>query len=103
MRNALAYVPKSQQSMASASLRQAFLQDTPQKAQAVCRAAAGQMREKWPKLGVSMGDSEHDVLAYMGFPEQRRAKLHSTNALERLNKMGYPGQQACGGFLAAAA
>ena len=33
-----------------------------------------------------MGDSEHDVLAYMGFPEQHRAKLHNTNPLERLNK-----------------
>ena len=33
-----------------------------------------------------MDDSEHDVLAYMSFPEQHRAKLHSTNPLERLNK-----------------
>ena len=94
IRNALAYVPKGQQSMASASLRQAFLQDTPEKAQAVWRTAADQMRAKWPRLGVFMDDSEHDVpaqtlwvsLAYMGFPEQHRAKLHSTNPLERLNK-----------------
>ena len=33
-----------------------------------------------------MDNSEHDVLAYMGFPVQHRAKLHSTNPLERLNK-----------------
>ncbi len=33
-----------------------------------------------------MDDSEPDVLAYMGFPAQHRAKLHSTNPLERLNK-----------------
>jgi transposase-like protein len=26
------------------------------------------------------------VLAYMAFPAQHRAKLHSTNPLERLNK-----------------
>jgi len=44
------------------------------------------VRERWPKLGVFMDDSEHDVLAYMGFPDQHRAKLHSTNPLERLNK-----------------
>ena len=50
-----------------------------------------------------MDDSEDDVLAYMAFPPQHRTKLHSTNPLERLNKMGYPGQQACGGFLAIAA
>ena len=33
-----------------------------------------------------MDDGEHDVLAYMPFPAQHRAKLHSTNPLERLNK-----------------
>jgi putative transposase len=86
MRNALAYVPKGQHSMASASLRQAFLQEDADKARQVWRAAADQMRQKWPKLGVFMDDSEHDVLAYMGFPEQHRAKLHSTNPMERLNK-----------------
>jgi len=39
-----------------------------------------------------MDESEHDVLAYMAFPGQHRTKLHSTNPLERLNKMGYPGR-----------
>ena len=29
--------------------------------------------------------NEIDVLAYMTFPAQHRAKLHSTNPLERLN------------------
>jgi len=33
-----------------------------------------------------MDDAEHDVLAYMTFPEQHRVKLHNTNPLERLNK-----------------
>jgi transposase-like protein len=33
-----------------------------------------------------MDESEADVLAYMAFPAQHRAKLHSTNPLERLNK-----------------
>ena len=32
-----------------------------------------------------MDDAEADVLAYMGFPLAHRAKLHSTNPLERLN------------------
>ena len=85
MRNALAYVPKGQQSMAPASLRQAFLQEDAEKAHQVWRAAADGMRQRWPKLGVFMNDSEHDVLAYNGFPKQQPAKLHSTNPLERLN------------------
>jgi transposase-like protein len=32
-----------------------------------------------------MDAAEHDVLAYMGFPAAHRAKLHSTNPIERLN------------------
>jgi putative transposase len=44
------------------------------------------MRQRWPKLGTFMDESEHDVLAYMAFPIQHRTKLHSTNPLERLNK-----------------
>src|SRR5713226_7424525 len=32
-----------------------------------------------------MDDAETDVLAYMGFPAQHRAKIHSTNPFERLN------------------
>ncbi len=32
-----------------------------------------------------MDEAEPDVLAYMTFPQQHRAKLHSTNPLERLN------------------
>ena len=72
--------------MVAASLRQAFLQDASEKAHQVWRAAANAMRQRWSKLVVFMDDSEHDVLAYMGFPEQHRAKLHSTNRLERINK-----------------
>jgi len=32
-----------------------------------------------------MDDAEPDVLAYMNFPAPHRAKLHSTNPIERLN------------------
>lgn len=86
MRNALAYVPKGQQTMVAAALRQAFLQPDQESARRVWRQMADQFRARWPKLGALMDDSEHDVLAYMAFPTQHRAKLHSTNSLERLNK-----------------
>ena len=86
MRNALAYVPKGQQTMVAAALRQAFLQPDQASARRVWRGMADQFRERWPKLASCIDESEHDVLAYMGFPAQHRAKLHSTNPLERLNK-----------------
>src|SRR5918994_588610 len=44
------------------------------------------LRDRWPKLGTLMDEAETDVLAYLSFPAQHRAKLHSTNPLERLNK-----------------
>ena len=36
--------------------------------------------------GLKAADSETDVLSHLDFPEQHRAKVHSTNPLERLNK-----------------
>jgi putative transposase len=86
MRNALAHVPKGQQTMVAAALRQAFLQPDREAAGKVFRHVADQLRPRWPKLAALMDESEPDVLAYMAFPAQHRAKLHSTNPLERLNK-----------------
>ena len=86
MRNAQAYVPKGQQNMVSAVLRQAFTQLDHQNASQTMRHVADQLRDKWPKLGAFIDDSEVDVLAYMNFPSQHRVKIHSTNPIERLNK-----------------
>ncbi len=86
LRNALAYVPKGQQSMVAAAIRQVFLQPDRETAHQTFRHVADQLRPRWPKLAAFMDESEHDVLAHMGFPAQHRAKLHSTNPLERLNK-----------------
>ncbi|CEO91652.1 transposon-related (plasmid) [Sinorhizobium fredii HH103] len=49
------------------------------------RNVADQIRPKVPKLAAIMDDAEEDVLAYMTFPKEHRAKLHSTNPIERLN------------------
>jgi transposase-like protein len=86
MRSALAHVGKGQQAMVAAALRQAFLQADEASAHQVWRQVADQLRPRWSRLAALMDESEHDVLAYMAFPVQHRAKLHSTNPLERLNK-----------------
>ncbi len=86
MRNALAHVPKGQQTVVAAALRQAFLQPDQESARQAWRQVADQLRPRWPKLAALMDESEPDVLAYMGFPVQHRTKLHSTNPLERFNK-----------------
>jgi putative transposase len=86
MRNALSYVPKAQQSMAAAALRQAFIQPDRATASQTLRHVADQLRENCPKLGAFIDDSETDVLAHLDFPSQHRTRIHSTNSLERLNK-----------------
>jgi putative transposase len=86
MRNALSYVPKAQQSMAAAALRQAFMQPDRASASHTLRHVADQLRDKCPKLGAFIDDSETDVLTHMDFPAQHRTRIHSTNSLERLNK-----------------
>src|SRR6478672_4370871 len=86
MRNALAYVPKTQETVVAAAIRQAFIQPDRETAGQVWRHVADQLRPRFEKLGRLMDDAEHDVLAYMTFAAQHRTKLHSTNPLERLNK-----------------
>ena len=85
MRNALAHAGKSGRRVVSAFIATAFAQDDAQTASTQWRGVADQLRSKIPKLATLMDAAEHDVLACMGFPAAHRAKLHSTNPIERLN------------------
>jgi putative transposase len=85
MRNALAHAGKSGRRVVSAFIATAFAQETPEAASQQWRSVADQMRPTLPKLAALMDDAELDVLAYMTFPREHRAKLHSTNPIERLN------------------
>ena len=85
MRNALAYAGKTQRRIVSAWIGTAFVQDDAVAARKQWREVADQSRPRLPKLAGLMGNAEADVLAYMGFPAQHRAKIHSTSPIERLN------------------
>jgi transposase-like protein len=85
MRNALAYAGKTQRRLVSAWVGTAFAQDDAAAARKQWREVADQARPRVPKLAALMDDAEADVLAYMSFPTQHRAKIHSTNPIERLN------------------
>jgi putative transposase len=85
MRNALAHAGKSGRRVVSAFIATAFAQDDAASAAKQWRSVADQLRPKLPRLATLMDEAEVDVLAYMTFPAQHRAKLHSTNPLERLN------------------
>ena len=69
----------------SAIIATAFAQDDAEAARAQWRRVADQLRPKLPKLATFLDEAETDVLAYMNFPVPHRAKLHSTNPLERVN------------------
>jgi putative transposase len=85
MRNVLAHAGKQGRRVISAFIATAFAQDDAKAASQQWRHVADQIRLKVPKLAKMMDDAETDVLAYMTFPAAHRAKLHSTNPLERLN------------------
>jgi len=74
MRNVLAHAGKSGRRVVSAFI-----------ASAQWRTVADQIRRKGPKLAAIMNEAEADVLAYMTFPKEHRAKPHSTNPIGRLN------------------
>ena len=85
MRNALAHAGKSGRRVVSAFIATAFAQDNAEAAKAQWRRVADQLRPTLPKLAAFLDEAEADVLAYMSFPAAHRAKLHSTNPIERVN------------------
>jgi putative transposase len=85
MRNVLAHAGRSGRRVVSAFIATAFAQDDAAAAKAQWRQVADQVRPKLPKLAGLLDEAEEDVLAYMTFPKEHRAKLHSTNPIERLN------------------
>jgi putative transposase len=85
MRNVLAHAGRQGRRVVSAFIATAFAQDDADAARTQWRRVADQLRPKLPKLAAFLDEAETDVLAYMTFPAAHRAKLHSTNPLERLN------------------
>jgi len=85
-RNLLARVGKTSKPMVSAVVKTVFAEKDRDQAHARWREVADSLRERFRDVAELMDEAEHDVLAYMAFDESLRAKLHSTNPLERVNK-----------------
>ena len=81
----MAHAGKTQRRIVSAWIGTAYAQEDAAAAHTQWRTVADQLRPKVPKLAALMDAAEADVLAYMHFPAAHRAKLHSTNPIERLN------------------
>ena len=85
MRNVLAHAGKSGRRVVSAFIGTAFAQDDAKAASAQWRQVADQLRPRVPRLANLMDEAETELLACMTLPPAHRAKLHSTNPIERLN------------------
>ncbi len=85
MRNVLAHAGRQGRRVVAAFIGTAFVQDDAEAARTQWRQVADQLRPKVPKLAALMDEAETDVLAFMTFPKDHRAKIHSINPLERLN------------------
>lgn len=85
MRNVLAHAGRQGRRVVAAFVGTAFVQDDAEAARTQWRQVADQLRPKVPKLAALMDEAEADVLAFMTFPKDHRAKIHSINPLERLN------------------
>ncbi len=85
MRTATAHAGKSQRRLVAAWIGTAFAEADAPAAHAQWRRVADQIRPKVPKLAALMDAAEEDVLAFMAFPREHRAKICSTNPLERVN------------------
>ena len=83
MRNVLAHAGRQGRRVVSAFIATAFAQNDAEAAKKQWRRVADQLRPKLPKLAAFLDEAETDVLAYMTFPAAHRAKLHSTNPIER--------------------
>jgi transposase-like protein len=85
MRNALAHAGKSGRRVVSAFIATAFAQNDADAAKLQWRRVADQLRPQLPKLAAFLDAAETEVLTFMSFPKDHRAKIHSVNPLERLN------------------
>ena len=83
MRNATAHAGKTQRRLVSAWIGTAFAEADASAAHAQWRRVADQLRPKVPKLAELMDAAEHDVLAYMDFPREHRAKIHTTDVIDK--------------------
>jgi len=86
MRNLLATVPHGAREPVAALVRTIFAQPDHRSALAQLQKVADGLRPRFPQAAAVLEEAAEDVLAHRHFPVEHRARLHSTNPLERLHK-----------------
>jgi transposase-like protein len=86
LREALGYARREQQPMLAALIRPIFNADDREQASELLGEALERLRTPLPKIADLLEEAEDDLLAFYAFPPDHRAKLRSTNPLERFNR-----------------
>jgi transposase-like protein len=85
-RNAQDLVPRSARSMVASAIRAVFEQPDEAAARDECSRVIALFEPRMPAVARLLADAEPDLLAHFTFPGSHRARIRSTNPLERLNK-----------------
>lgn len=86
LRDCLGHARKDQHGLLAALIRPVFRAENLQEARARLTEAVSQLEGRLPKIAAMLEDAEPDILAFYAFPQAHRAKLRSTNPLERFNR-----------------
>ncbi len=86
MRNLLARVPKSAQSMVATLVRSIFEQPDADAVHAQFTRVVEQLEIKFEKAAQMLAEAGPDILAFTAFPKQHWRQIRSNNPQERLNK-----------------
>ena len=86
LREALGHARREQQPMLAALLRPVFNADSGEAARELLGEALERLRKPLPKIAALLQEAEENLLAFYDFPADHRAKLRSTNPLERFNR-----------------
>jgi transposase-like protein len=86
LREALGHARREQQPMLAALIRPIFNADDGEQARELVTAALERLEQPLPKIHELLEEAEDDLLAFYAFPADQRAKLRSTNPLERVNR-----------------
>jgi len=84
-RNMLDATPKSMWAEVKGMLHDVYYAPTAAKARERMREAVGALSERAPKAAALLEDAFDDITAVLALPQRYRAKLRTSNAIERVN------------------
>jgi putative transposase len=86
LRNVLSLVPRQNQQVVSAAVRQIYKMPDHQSALRMAKEIASKMEKSHPKVAEKLYYDVQETLNYMALPSEHWRQIHSTNGLERLNR-----------------